>query len=98
VERKLQVAIQTCMDIANYLIAHQNLKIPDDEGNIFSALTEAGIIGEELAHRGAWSISEISWSIEYLEVDHEIVYSHLTQRLGDFNDFAQAIIKCFKSL
>ncbi len=99
VERKLQIAIQTCMDIANYLIAHRNLKIPDDEGNIFAALAEAGIISKELAHRMRGMVNFRNILVhEYLEIDHEIVHRTLTQRLDDCDDFAQAIVSFLKSL
>ncbi len=44
VERKLQLAIQVCMDIANYIIVHRQLKIPEDERSLFAALAEADIL------------------------------------------------------
>jgi len=97
VERKFQVAIQACMDIANYLIAHEQLKIPDDEGNIFTALAEAGILNEELASKMRRMVSFRNILVhEYLEIDLQIVHKHLTERLEDFNDFAQAIVKHLK--
>ena len=99
VERKLQLAIQSSMDIANYLIAHRQLRVPDDESGIFASLTEAGLISEELARRMSGMVSFRNILVhEYLEVDHEIVHRHLTQRLGDFDDFAQAVVKFLNAL
>ncbi len=93
VERKLQVAIQACMDIANYLIAHEQLRIPDDERDIFAALAEGGILSKELARRMQGMVNFRNILVhEYLEIDSRIVYKHLTERLEDLSDFARAIV------
>lgn len=38
VERNFQVAVQACMDIANYIVARKRLPVPEDEGNVFVIL------------------------------------------------------------
>jgi uncharacterized protein YutE (UPF0331/DUF86 family) len=94
VERKLQVAIQACMDIANYLIAHRQLKVPDDERDLFAILAEAGILSEELAHRMRGMINFRNILVHaYLEIDPVLVHKHLTERLRDFDNFAQAVVQ-----
>jgi uncharacterized protein YutE (UPF0331/DUF86 family) len=96
VERKLQLSIQVCLDIANYLIAHLGLRPPDDLSGVFDVLGQEGIISHELAKKmtGMASFRNILVH-DYLKINPRIVHSHLTTRLGDFNDFAQAIITEF---
>lgn len=94
VERKLQLSIQACVDIANYIIARQRLRIPDEEGNIFLVLAQEGIIDDELGQRMKGMVNFRNILVhDYLEIDGEIVHQNLTQNLEDFNQFAQAIIK-----
>lgn len=94
VERKLQLAIQVCMDIANYIIAHHQLKVPDDERGLFTALVEAGILSHELAQRMRGMVNFRNILVHaYLEIDPVLVHKHLTERLEDFNDFARAIVQ-----
>lgn len=94
VERKLQLCIQACIDIANYLISRERLQIPDEEGNIFVVLEGEGIIGKELAQRMKGIVNFRNILVhEYLEIDNELVHRNLTQNLQDFNEFAQAIIR-----
>jgi uncharacterized protein YutE (UPF0331/DUF86 family) len=50
-ERNFQLAIQTCMDIANYIIAETGMKVPDEEANIFKVLSENNIIPEALGKK-----------------------------------------------
>ncbi|MBI3460313.1 DUF86 domain-containing protein [Candidatus Acetothermia bacterium] len=94
VERRLQLAIQACLDIANYLIAHRQLKVPDDERDLFAVLAEAGIISMELARRMRGMINFRNILVHaYLEIDPALVHKHLTERLADLDEFAKAIVK-----
>lgn len=49
VERRLQLAIQVCMDIASYLIAQLNLQAPEEPQNVFVTLRREGILPKALA-------------------------------------------------
>ncbi|MBI1741608.1 DUF86 domain-containing protein [Candidatus Acetothermia bacterium] len=74
VERRLQLAIQACLDIANYLIAHRQLKVPDDERDLFAVLAEAGIISMDLARRMRGMINFRNILVHaYLEIDPALV-------------------------
>lgn len=48
IERWLQIAAQTCLDIGASLIAEFGLSAPDDLPNIFTTLGRANFIPEEL--------------------------------------------------
>lgn len=93
VERKLQLSIQTCIDITNYIIARGRLNIPDEEENIFIVLAQEGIIDHDLGQRMRGMVNFRNILIhEYLEIDNELVHRHLTRNLTDFDQFAKAII------
>jgi len=49
VERKLQLAIQVCMDIGSYLIGQLGLTAPDEPENVFAVLGREGVISSSLA-------------------------------------------------
>lgn len=51
VERNMQLSIQVCMDIANYIIARKKLAFPADQENIFTLIGREGIIPGDLAKR-----------------------------------------------
>ncbi|MEO0115278.1 MAG: HepT-like ribonuclease domain-containing protein [candidate division WOR-3 bacterium] len=60
VERRLQLATQICIDIANYLLARKRLELPDEEENLFLRLAKAEIINSAVADKdeGSGSLSE----------------------------------------
>ena len=45
VERRLQLSIQACMDIATYLIAQLGFSAPDAPENVFAVLGGEGVLG-----------------------------------------------------
>lgn len=94
VERKLQLAIQTCIDISNYIIARNRFRIPDEEENIFLVLAQEGIIEEDLAERMKGMVNFRNILVhEYLEIDNDIVHKQLTGNILDFDHFAKSIVK-----
>lgn len=94
VERKLQLAIQACIDISNYIIARHRFRIPDEEENIFLVLAQEEIIEEELAERMKGMVNFRNILVhEYLEIDNHIVHKQLTENIRDFDRFAKSIIE-----
>lgn len=92
VERRLQLAAQICIDIANYLLARQRLELPDEEENLFLSLAKAEIIGSALAAKMKGLVRFRNILVhEYLGVDPELVYQNLKQNLKDFREFIAAI-------
>lgn len=95
-ERRLQLAIQVCMDIANYLIAQLGLTSPDDLENIFVTLGREGIIPVDLSRRMVGMVRFRNILVhDYLDIDSLIVHQNLAAELEDFNEFAQHIIERF---
>jgi uncharacterized protein YutE (UPF0331/DUF86 family) len=94
VERKLQLSIQVCIDIANYIIARKRLQVPDEEGNLFLVLAEENITSTSLAQQMKGMVNFRNILVhEYLEIDNKIVHRNLTQNLNDFDEFAKSIIR-----
>lgn len=94
VERNLQLAIQVCMDIANYIIARKKLAFPADQENIFTLLGREGIIPRDLANRIKGMVNFRNILVhDYTEIDPKKVHGMLIRGLKDFNDFASAAIK-----
>jgi len=95
-ERKLQLAIQVCMDIGNYLIGQLGLAVPDEAENVFMVLGREGVIDRDLARRMVGMVRFRNILVhDYLDIDSQIVYHNLTDELGDFDQFAQAILDQF---
>jgi uncharacterized protein YutE (UPF0331/DUF86 family) len=96
VERKLQLAIQVCMDIGSYLIGQLGLTAPDEPENVFAVLGREGVINKELARRMVGMVRFRNILVhDYLEIDSNIVYHNLTEELYDFEQFSQEIITRF---
>jgi len=94
VERNFQVAIQTCIDIANYLIAGANLTAPDEEENIFILLGRNKIIPLKLAEQIKGMVGFRNILVhDYLEIETAQVYDLLQKRLTDFDKFARVIVE-----
>ena len=92
VERNFQLAVQVCMDIANYLIARLSLQVPEEEGNIFAILGKAGAIPEALGDEMRGMVGFRNILVHgYLKIDPSEVHRILTTRLGDLEHFAQSI-------
>jgi uncharacterized protein YutE (UPF0331/DUF86 family) len=99
VERRLQLSIQVCIDIANHVIAHLGLRVPDSQENVFSILATGGIITRDLAQRMVGMVGFRNILVhDYLDIDSSLVHNHLSQRLSDFSQFSQELIEQFPAL
>lgn len=93
-ERNFQVAIQICIDIANYIIASANLTVPDDASNIFVTLGKSNIIQKQLAKKIKNMVGFRNILVhDYLEIEPQQVYDMLQHDLSHFDDFAEAIVR-----
>ncbi|MGH7897266.1 MAG: type VII toxin-antitoxin system HepT family RNase toxin [Candidatus Binatia bacterium] len=94
VERRLQVAAQVCLDLANYVIARGDLEVPEEEENVFLVLERAGVVDRNLGVRlRALTRFRNILVHDYVAVDHAIVHRHLREGLSDFREFAGAIVR-----
>lgn len=92
VERRLQLSIQVCMDIASYLIAQLGLQSPEEPENVFAVLGHEQILSSALAERMVGMVRFRNILVhDYLDINSAIVYAHLTDEISDFEQFAQEI-------
>lgn len=94
VERNLQLAIQVCIDIANYIVARRKLTFPAEQENIFILLGKEGIIPYALADKIKGMVNFRNILVhDYTEIDSEKVYKIMKHALKDFSEFATAAVK-----
>lgn len=94
VERNLQLAIQVCIDIANYIVARKKLTFPVEQENIFLILGREEIIPQKLAARIKGMVNFRNILVhDYMAIDSQKVYRILKQGLKDFSEFAKAAVE-----
>ena len=97
VERTLQMAIESCADIGEHLIADLGLRPPQGYADIFTVMGEAGLLEPD-----AVAVLEKMARFRnvvvhgYDKVDAGVVVKILRDNLGDFNLLKTAALKCIK--
>ena len=88
VERTLQMAIETCLDIASHVLADRGLRAPSTYVETFEVLVQAGLMSPDL---GRVMIEMTGFRNvvvhEYARIDPAIVVRILRERLADFRRF-----------
>jgi uncharacterized protein YutE (UPF0331/DUF86 family) len=89
----LQVSIETCISIANHLIATERLRAPRDYGDSFAVLNEAGILPDE-AGRTMQELAGLRNLLVhvYWDVDDEMIYEGIRAELEDFETFVAHVL------
>lgn len=86
-ERFLHLIIETLMDIGNHIISDQNLGKVDFYKDIPELLFEGNYINEELKDIFIKIIGFRNILVhDYLEIDHDIVYSIIRDDLNDLKE------------
>ena len=93
VERNLEVAIQSCIDIANRIISLDELEKPKDYYGSIIRLGEESILPYDFAQKFAPVAGFRNILIhEYLDIDWDEVYKNL-QKLNQFYEFMDYVKK-----
>src|SRR3989344_8363127 len=75
VDRRLQVAIESCIDMATMIVAALSLKRRDEAAGVFRELSLAKIISRDLAEKMAKACGLRNVLVhEYVDIDYKIVY------------------------
>jgi uncharacterized protein YutE (UPF0331/DUF86 family) len=86
------VAIEVCIDLCNHVISRNRLRVPEDYGDTFRVMAEAGALSpefaEELVAMGKFRNRLVHL---YWEVDDRQVHQFLCSRLSDFSRFLSAM-------
>jgi len=90
VERFLQLAIETTVDIGNHIVADLGLGEVNWYSDIAAILEEKNFISVDLREKWIRMVGFRNILVhDYLEVDREIVYEVLHNRLGDIEELKQ---------
>lgn len=94
VERTLHVLIEACIDVAQHIIADENLREPVSYRDTFTILAEKDILQSSDLERFESMASFRNLLVHYYErVDDEVVYGIFKQNLSDFDLFVERIIE-----
>ena len=95
-ERYLQLAAETCLDIAELVISNQRLRIPETSRDTIEILGDAGILDKDFAYEFAKIAGLRNILVhDYLEIDYGVIVQIINHRLEDFNHFAQKIAQFY---
>ena len=88
------VAIESCIDMCNHIIARNGYRVPDDYGDTFIVMCEAGAFdsnfAEELRNMAKFRNRLVHL---YWELDDRQLYDILQNRLDDFKKFLDYIAR-----
>lgn len=94
VERTLHLAIETCMDVAEHIVADRRLRVPETGGATFEILAEAGVLPRDLGTSLARMVGFRNILVhDYARLDPEIVLKALRADLQDFERFRDAMLR-----
>lgn len=92
VERYLYLAVQSAIDLAGAVLSFRDLRKPTTLGETFTILEEAEIIDKNLADE---MIKMVGFrnilAHDYAEINYDIVYDVLQNKLFDIEKFIQQI-------
>ena len=90
------IAIECCIDAANYIIASEGYRRAKDGADSFRVLVENRIIPDDkLDALCAMSKFRNRLVHVYWDVDDERVHEYMLSCLGDFDEFAKAVASHF---
>jgi len=99
IERNLQLAIESALDIGEHILAASSLRKPETYSEVLEILGEADILPEEFAARFSEATKFRNILVHmYAEVDVEMLCDILHQNLLDFDEFAQYIARYLENL
>jgi len=94
VERTLQMAIETCLDVASHLVSDRGWRTPDGYADTFRVLAENKAIGKSLLPKLERMAGFRNVVVHrYDRIDAAIVVDLLKKHLVDFVAFETAVIK-----
>jgi len=93
VERTLQLAAESSLDIGHQIIAREGFRRPDDNKDVFVILNEEGLLPSDLLLNLIQMARFRNLIVhDYATIDDLAVHTILQTRLGDFDRYAQAIV------
>lgn len=94
VERYLQLAIESCIDISELIIIDQRLKRPDTSKEAILILGKEGIIDKKFGENFSKAVGFRNILVhDYVDVDYGKLYAYLINNMADFERFIKEILK-----
>lgn len=89
----LQVSIETCLDVANHIIAAERLRTPQDYADTFNVLEENHILKKMLGQKLRQMAKFRNRLVHlYGEIDDSFVYEFLKKDIEDIRRFRKIIL------
>ena len=97
-ERLLHLSIECLIDICNIIISNLKLGLPSDEEDMFVKLERNGVVSKEMKNIliGMKGMRNILVH-KYGDVKDELVFEALSEKLGDFEEFKEEVLKFLNS-
>ncbi len=92
VERRLQTAVEGCLNIGNHVIARKRLGVPRDYAEVFRILGQAGVLSPQVAEAMA-DLARLRNLLVHLywRVDHARLHESLPQRIRTLQSFVEDV-------
>jgi uncharacterized protein YutE (UPF0331/DUF86 family) len=87
VERTLQLAIESCLDIGSHIIAEHRWGIPDTNRDIIKMLFDNGIIKGDIKNYIKMAQFRNVIIHDYAKLDDEIIFGILKRNLEDLRNY-----------
>lgn len=93
IDRRMQVAIESCIDVATHLAAGMELPRQEYASDIFLLLGKNEVIPKDLAEKfvGVVGLQNILVH-EYADIDYKLAYSNLDEKLQNLKQFAKEVL------
>lgn len=97
VERRFQTAVETCINIGNYLITELELKMPADYASIFYSLSAGKVMNVDLADEMA-DLARFRNALVHLywKIDSKDIYEKMGSRIQILQNFMEEIVSSLK--
>ena len=88
------IAIETCIDIANHVVASENYRFPKDNADSFVVLVEQGVVpAADKDSLTAMARFRNRLVHLYWQVENERLYEYLQESLADLERFRQSVAR-----
>ncbi|MCF2138336.1 MAG: DUF86 domain-containing protein [Candidatus Thorarchaeota archaeon] len=93
-ERALHLAIESCIDIANHIVAGSGLGRPANYAEVFRILHRQKIIDDSLAEKMMMMVRFRHRLVHmYSSIDNKLVFKFINEDLDDIRQFVKVIIQ-----
>ena len=94
----LQRAVQLSVDVGMHLISLRGWSTPDTMAGTFTVLVDNNVLERDIAERMRRGVGFRNISVhEYQDVDWQLVYRLVTERLDDFRAFIDRVLSAWEA-